>query len=348
VQEIEQTLFGLVTFVYLVVVVLYVLGLAYRRADLERFGFLTLTAGFALHTVALIILWISTGWPPLADLHQSMVFLSWSIVLIYLIVDRVYRIPASALIMIPVAFFTVGMGQVLYEGDRALPEELDSGWLVVHVGVSLLAYAAFALAFATAFFYVVQEDLLKRRYRQVRQLVLTLAGALGLGTGLYVGYLIADPTLFEDAAGNRVYAYSGADVAVILVGAAIGLAAALAVGWIAARGASRPSFANRLPALNLLDNLSSKSVVAGLALLAVGILTGAIGAHQQWGAFWRWEPKETWALAAWLFYAGYVALREFANWRGRNTAVLAIAGLFIVFFAFLGVNLFLPGRHDFN
>lgn len=347
-QELEQSLFGAAAIGYLAAVVLFILGLAYRRDDLEAWARRVLVAGFALHTAGLIVRWLATGWPPLSDLNQSLIFLAWSTVLVFVVVDRLYRVAVAGLIMVPVAFFMMAVASALYEGPRPLPAELQSRWLAIHVGVSLLAYSAFALSFATGFFYVVQEELLKKRYRQVRILVLALAVALGTGVGVYIGYLIADPTLFEDAAGNRVYAYSHADVTVIALGALVGLAASVVLGWGAARGASRPSFANRLPALHVLDTLSSRSVVVGLVLLGLGIISGAVWAHEEWGSWWAWEPKETWAVTAWVFYAAYLGLREFANWRGRNTAMLAIAGIFIIFFAFLGVNLFLPGRHDFN
>jgi cytochrome c-type biogenesis protein CcsB len=166
--------------------------------------------------------------------------------------------------------------------------------------------------------------------------------------GTYIGYVIADPTLFEDAAGNRVYAYSQSDWTIIGVGAAAGLVISILLGWLAARGASRPSFANRLPALNMLDRLGYHSVVFGFVLLALGIISGAVWAQVAWGEWWTWDPKETWALLAWLFYAAYLGLRAFANWRGRNSATLAMVGMFLVMFAFLGINLFVPGRHDFN
>ena len=120
------------------------------------------------------------------------------------------------------------------------------------------------------------------------------------------------------------------------------------IGLVAARGASRPSFANRLPALYLLDDLSYRSIIFGFGLLALGIITGSIWSHFAWGSWWIWDPKETWALAAWLFYGVYLGLRNFFDWRGRNAAILAITGLFLILFAFLGVKFLVPGKHDFN
>jgi cytochrome c-type biogenesis protein CcsB len=348
VLELEKILLFVTIVAYLTAAALLTVGIAYRKKQAERGGVLVLGGGFLVHTVAIGVRWVAAGRPPFADLIEALVFLAWCTALAFLIVNRRNKLVAPGLILVPVAFFTMAVAGALYTPPQPLPEELRSYWLAIHVGVSLIGYSAFALAFATGFFYVVQEDLIKKRYPQVRRLILGLVVALGTGTGLYVGYLIADPTLFEDAEGARVYAYSTADITLIALGTVIGLAASITLGWIAARGASRPSFANRLPALDVLDRLSHRSVMVGFGFLALGIVSGALWAQEAWGGWWRWDPKETWAFMAWLFYGGYLGLRTFADWRGRHAAVLAITGLFLILFTFLGVNLLVPGKHDFN
>ena len=41
---------------------------------------------------------------------------------------------------------------------------------------------------------------------------------------------------------------------------------------------------------------------AGLAFLSVGMLTGSLWAKEAWGAYWSWDPKESWAVATWALY----------------------------------------------
>ncbi len=346
--EIEQVLFGAAIAALLAASLLSALALAYRKAHLDRMAFIVLAVGFLAQSACIVIRWVDAGRVPLSNLFETLVFFSWCTVLVYIVADRRYHIRVAGVILLPAAFFMMAVAALLYEAPVPLQEELRSRWLALHAGISLLGYAGFALAFATGFFYVIQEDLVRKRYVQVRYLIQGLVVALGTGLGLYVGYLIADPTLFEDATGHRVYGYSRSDWTIIAVSTLVGLAASVLIGWIAARGASRPSFANRLPALHVLDRLSFHSVVFGFILLAFGIVSGAIWAQVAWGEWWSWDPKETWALLAWIFYAGYLGMRELLNWRGRHSAVLAIVGMFFVLFAFLGINLFVPGRHDFN
>jgi len=103
----------------------------------------------------------------------------------------------------------------------------------------------------------------------------------------------------------------------------------------------------RLPSLKVLDDLNYKSLTFGFPLLTIGIITGAIWAEYAWGRYWNWDPKETWSLITWLFYAALLHQRLTVGWRGRKAAIMAIVGFFSVLFTFLGVNLLLPGLHSY-
>ena len=51
-----------------------------------------------------------------------------------------------------------------------------------------------------------------------------------------------------------------------------------------------------------LDFAIERLVYAGLAFLSVGMLTGSLWAKEAWGAYWSWDPKESWAVATWALY----------------------------------------------
>ncbi|HEX9023134.1 MAG TPA: c-type cytochrome biogenesis protein CcsB [Geobacteraceae bacterium] len=99
----------------------------------------------------------------------------------------------------------------------------------------------------------------------------------------------------------------------------------------------------KLPSLDLLDEINYRCLTLGFPLLTVAIITGAIWAETAWGTYWSWDPKETWSLVTWLIYAALLHGRLTTGWRGRRAAYLSIAGFFILLFTFLGVNL-LPGE----
>lgn len=107
------------------------------------------------------------------------------------------------------------------------------------------------------------------------------------------------------------------------------------------------AFYRRLPSLEVLDAINYRCLTIGFPLLTIGILTGSLWAHQAWGSHWQWDPKETWSLVSWLFYAALLHERLAVGWRGRRAAIMAIIGLGALLFTFLGVSLLLKGLHTY-
>lgn len=104
----------------------------------------------------------------------------------------------------------------------------------------------------------------------------------------------------------------------------------------------------RLPSLDVLDSINYKCLTFGFPLMTMGIISGAIWANSAWGGYWRWDPKETWALITWFLYAALLHGRLTVGWRGRRAAIFAIIGFLCLLFTFFGVNLFLSGVHSFS
>jgi cytochrome c-type biogenesis protein CcsB len=104
----------------------------------------------------------------------------------------------------------------------------------------------------------------------------------------------------------------------------------------------------RLPSLETLDNINYRCLTFGFPLMTMGIISGAVWANSAWGGYWRWDPKETWALITWFLYAALLHGRLTVGWRGRRAAIFAIIGFVSLLFTFLGVNLLLSGEHSFS
>lgn len=104
----------------------------------------------------------------------------------------------------------------------------------------------------------------------------------------------------------------------------------------------------RLPSLDVLDSINYKCLSFGFPLMTMGIISGAVWANSAWGGYWRWDPKETWALVTWFWYAALLHGRLTIGWRGRRAAIFAIIGFLCLLFTFLGVNLLLSDLHSFK
>jgi cytochrome c-type biogenesis protein CcsB len=97
-----------------------------------------------------------------------------------------------------------------------------------------------------------------------------------------------------------------------------------------------------------LDNLSYRILGIGFPLLTIGILSGAVWANEAWGSYWSWDPKETWALLTWLVFAIYLHTRLTKGWEGKKPALIASLGFITVWVCYLGVNLIGEGLHSYG
>jgi cytochrome c-type biogenesis protein CcsB len=102
-----------------------------------------------------------------------------------------------------------------------------------------------------------------------------------------------------------------------------------------------------LPTIRQLDEINYQMVLFGFLWLSLGIITGSVWADLAWGAYWSWDPKETWSLITWLIYAALLHARNMKGWRGNRVAWLSIIGFVCVLFTYFGVNFLLGGLHSY-
>ncbi len=103
----------------------------------------------------------------------------------------------------------------------------------------------------------------------------------------------------------------------------------------------------RLPSLQSLDYINYRLITIGFPFLSLAIISGALWAESAWGGYWRWDPREVWALITWLIYALILHARLLAGWRGRRASILSIIGFVSILVAFFGIKLLDKGLHVF-
>jgi ABC-type transport system involved in cytochrome c biogenesis permease subunit len=97
-----------------------------------------------------------------------------------------------------------------------------------------------------------------------------------------------------------------------------------------------------------LDRVTYTAIAIGYPIFTAGALIfGAIWAEAAWGAYWSWDPKETWALITWFVYTAYLHARLVRRFRGVVTAWLSLIGFAFTVFTFFGVNFLLSGLHSY-
>ncbi len=105
--------------------------------------------------------------------------------------------------------------------------------------------------------------------------------------------------------------------------------------------------ASWLPSRDMLDDIGFRAVTFGFPLLALTLILGSIWAHEAWGVYWSWDPKETAALFTWLVYGVYLHTRSLRHWRGTPSSWILVLGFGAVIFTYYG-NYFFGGLHAYG
>jgi cytochrome c-type biogenesis protein CcsB len=275
-------LLGITTFAYLFSSLLYVFLLVFKTPRLGRFATAFTAIALLVQTLGISWRWVESyqmgfGRAPLTNMYESLVFFAWTIIAIYLVIERKFATRAIGPFAVPMAFLAMAYASFAGNIDKAispLVPALQSNWLIAHVVTCFVGYAAFAIAATLGVMYLVKA------------------------------YNANDSTAFKKS------------------------------GF--------------LPPLSLLDDLTHKTMIFGFIWLSVGIITGAIWANSAWGTYWSWDPKETWSLITWFFYAITLHARYTRGWSGKRLALLALCGFASVIFTYFGVNFLLSGLHSYG
>jgi len=122
--------------------------------------------------------------------------------------------------------------------------------------------------------------------------------------------------------------------------AAFSIASGAALTYVVKQRVGEAGLLGRVPALDVLDVVAYRYVVFGFVTCAVMIAAGALWAKDLWGAYWSWDPVETWNLVAWLAYGLLIHLRVTYGWRGPRFAWVALFAVLLVIIAYFWVGEF--------
>ena len=254
--------------------------------------------------------WLENGYFPLSNLYESLLFFTWGITAITVVIERNIAISLIGAVTSPLSLFVISFATLsLPEGmQKAAPlvPALKSNWLMMHVSIMMLSYST-----------LITGSLLSILF-----LVLTLGKNVSLQ-----GSSLGGTNLQQVETRN--------------------MSMAVLEGTINTNKEKLRS-SDSLSLLETLDNLSYRIIGLGFPLLTTGIIAGAVWANEAWGAYWSWDPKETWALITWFVFAAYLHARITKSWQGKRPAILASIGFVVVWICYLGVNFLGKGLHSYG
>ncbi len=213
---------------------------------------------------------------------------------------------------------------------------------VGHIPVSNLYEVFILFALLTAIFYLYYEQ--HYQTRQMGPFVLLIIVA---AIGFLLWYMVSrDAEQIQPLVPALQSWWMKIHVPANFIGyGTFALAAMVALAYLLK---AKGILSDRLPALELLDDVMYKAIAVGFAFFTIATILGALWAAEAWGGYWSWDPKETWALIVWLNYAAWLHLRLMKGLRGQLAAWWALVGLVVTTFAFIGVNMFLTGLHSYG
>jgi cytochrome c-type biogenesis protein CcsB len=150
------------TVLYLTATVMALAGIAGRHDLPGRLLRWLLGIAIGLHGGALLVRAVAVGNVPVTDFSEALSFLALLLVVVFLLVQMRAPLVALGAVVSPLAFGLTFGALVLRGGAEPLPPTVRSGWLPVHVGLSSLGDAVFALAFSSSLLYLLQERRLKQ------------------------------------------------------------------------------------------------------------------------------------------------------------------------------------------
>ncbi len=158
----SSKLFGVVMIGYVISSLCYILYLPSKKEALGKIGSILTMIGLAIHTIAIGIRWQESykqgyGRIPLTNLFESMVVLSWFIVVVYVITEIKFKHRVFGAFVIPFALIALAYTSFLSDEIEPLVPALQSYWLHGHVATCMLGYAAFAVACGVSIVYLIKE-----------------------------------------------------------------------------------------------------------------------------------------------------------------------------------------------
>nr|YP_010822368.1 cytochrome c biogenesis protein [Myoporum bateae]UOI12594.1 cytochrome c biogenesis protein [Myoporum bateae] len=268
---------------------------------------------FSCITGLLVTRWVYSGHFPLSDLYESLIFLSWSFSLIHIVPYFKKNQNLLSTIIGPSAIFTQGFATSgllteIHESKILVPA-LQSEWLIMHVSMMILGYAALLCG------SLLSVSLLVITVRKKRKFFSTNNHLVNLNESFFFGEI--------DYMNQRSNALQNTSF-------------------------FSPKNYYRSQLIQQLDYWSYRVISLGFVFLTIGILSGAVWANEAWGSYWSWDPKETWAFITWIIFAIYLHTRTNIKLKGTNSAIVASIGFLIIWICYFGVNLLGIGLHSYG
>ncbi|MBS2030203.1 MAG: cytochrome c biogenesis protein CcsA [Deltaproteobacteria bacterium] len=180
--DVSQGLFVGTCVTYGVAESLYLGTLAAKWNVVKRLATIAAAIGLTLHSSWLLYRWYVTGTtefnarvavgdvptglaklyvyishPPYTNLYESLIFVSWALMVFYLVIEAKWKIRPIGIGAVGVTLLALFEAYIVTEKDaRALVPALQSYWILIHVWFLFLSYSLFMIAAFAALMFLIK------------------------------------------------------------------------------------------------------------------------------------------------------------------------------------------------
>jgi len=162
-EQASAILIWLAYLLYAAAFAVFLIGFFTQRPWMNRLGMIVAAVGLVAQTLGIIFRGVDAGHFPFAGLYESLVLVSWAIVLVWHVLESFTKIKAVGLYVMPVVLVLLTIALVDYNPPTGLAPALRSDIVIVHVSVMLVAIGCLYVAGGAAIIYLIEETLLRRR-----------------------------------------------------------------------------------------------------------------------------------------------------------------------------------------
>ncbi|HAR4133602.1 TPA: cytochrome c biogenesis protein CcsA, partial [Staphylococcus aureus] len=159
----------IILLIYLISIICYFYDFVQKSHKIRSLGIYLLGIVWVLQTISLSIFIIQTRHIPLGSISDVFYTLSWLIISISLILNLIKVLNFSVFFLNLIGLTLLGMNtfQPTHYTNKVQKIAVVDELLLVHIGLAVLSYVFFALAFVNALLYIMQyRNLKEKRFDQ--------------------------------------------------------------------------------------------------------------------------------------------------------------------------------------
>ena len=161
----SSQILSIVTFIYGAAAFLYLVAWVFKKDLPGKLATGTTLLAIIGNLAGLLLRWnesyrLGIGHAPLSNLYESLAFFALVIGILYLVIEWRYKSRIIGVFCSPLAFLAIAYASLSPNiSDRIQPliPALKSNWLIAHVVLCFVGYAAFAVAFGVSIMYLIRQ-----------------------------------------------------------------------------------------------------------------------------------------------------------------------------------------------